>query len=143
MPAARLSRSESRELTRRRLLDAARAAFAARGFEGASLQEIQEIAGVSVGSFYHQFKDKADLFLAVLGELTLAVHRTLRELHAAPAGESLGALARRSLRRRSITTAVTASVASAARMAASVPPDSVTVSAPVDTKLCGAPATSV
>jgi AcrR family transcriptional regulator len=62
----RLSREESRALTRARLLEAAGAAFAERGYHGASVEEITERAGYSRGAFYSNFQTKDDLFLAVL-----------------------------------------------------------------------------
>lgn len=74
-----LTRQESRELTRRRLLDAAKAEFARHGVEGANLTDILRAAGVSPGAFYHQFKDKMDLFLAVVDELSLLLRRMIRE----------------------------------------------------------------
>lgn len=56
-------------MTRQKLLDAGRVAFAARGHDGVNLQrDILGPAGVSVGSFYHQFGDKTDLLVAVLEE---------------------------------------------------------------------------
>lgn len=57
----------SAQKARTRLLAAGRKAFAAKGFGGASLREdILAGAGVSVGSFYHQFADKADLLVEIL-----------------------------------------------------------------------------
>ena len=53
--------------TRSRLLEFGRKAFARRGHTGTNLKEdILLPAGVSVGSFYHQFKAKTDLFLVIL-----------------------------------------------------------------------------
>ncbi len=53
--------------TRERLIRQGRIAFAAKGHDRVSLQrDVLEPAGVSTGSFYHQFKDKTDLLLAVL-----------------------------------------------------------------------------
>lgn len=61
------SRSESRAQTRRRLLAVGRHAFARKGHAGTNLKDdILVPAGVSVGSFYHQFRDKTDLFLEIL-----------------------------------------------------------------------------
>jgi AcrR family transcriptional regulator len=54
-----------RQLTRDSLLDAAAVVFAARGFHGASLEEIAETAGFTRGAIYKNFADKEDLFLAV------------------------------------------------------------------------------
>lgn len=47
--------------TEKRFLEAANDVFWARGFGGATLGQIIEASGQSVGSFYHQFSDKADL----------------------------------------------------------------------------------
>lgn len=57
---------ERRTATRARVLDAAGAVFAARGFERATLDEIARQAGVSKGAVYHSFRSKDDLFLALL-----------------------------------------------------------------------------
>src|SRR5258708_39743981 len=54
-----------RKLTRDTLLDAAAVVFAARGFHGASLEEIAETAGFTRGAIYKNFADKEDLFLTV------------------------------------------------------------------------------
>jgi AcrR family transcriptional regulator len=51
--------------TRRVLLDAARDVFAERGFADASVAEVVERAGSSVGSLYHHFGGKSELFLAL------------------------------------------------------------------------------
>ena len=51
---------------RRRILDAAAFAFAAHGFDGASLNQIIESAGISKGAVYYYFDDKADLLATVL-----------------------------------------------------------------------------
>lgn len=62
----RLTRRESQEETRGRLIEAAARLFVRRGFEGASVEEIAEEAGYSRGAFYSNFKSKDELFLAVL-----------------------------------------------------------------------------
>ena len=57
--------------TRARLLVAAREAFAEHGHDGVNLKaDILDPAGVSVGSFYHQFSDKTDLLVTLLDEAT-------------------------------------------------------------------------
>ncbi len=59
--------------TRRRLLVAGRDAFTRLGHDGVNLaRDILEPAGVSVGSFYHQFNDKTDLLLEVMAEAARA-----------------------------------------------------------------------
>lgn len=53
--------------TREKLLNAGRKAFASKGLGGASLREdILAPAGVSAGSFYHQFADKASLLAEII-----------------------------------------------------------------------------
>lgn len=55
--------------TRQRLMAAGRRAFARRGLAGAILiDDILRPAGVSTGSFYHQFRDKNELLVAILDE---------------------------------------------------------------------------
>lgn len=51
--------------TRRVLLDAAREVFAERGFAESSVADVVERAGSSVGSLYHHFGGKGELFLAL------------------------------------------------------------------------------
>jgi AcrR family transcriptional regulator len=60
-------RFEALEPERRaHLLACAAAEFAEHGFEAASFNRIIERAGVSKGSFYYYFEDKADLYATVL-----------------------------------------------------------------------------
>ena len=51
--------------TRRVLLEAAREVFAGHGYDGASIADVVERAGSSVGSLYHHFGGKAELFVAL------------------------------------------------------------------------------
>jgi AcrR family transcriptional regulator len=62
----RLTREESKELTRLRLIDAAERLFIRRGFDEASVEEISETAGYSRGAFYSNFDNKEQVFLAVI-----------------------------------------------------------------------------
>lgn len=64
--ASRLTREQSKRLTRQRLLDAARTVFARRGYHGASVEEIAAEAGFSTGALYSNFEGKEDLFLALM-----------------------------------------------------------------------------
>jgi AcrR family transcriptional regulator len=64
--------------TRQHLITVATGLFAARGYEGTSIEAVLEHAGVSRGSLYHHFASKERLFEAVLesvhtqvGEATL------------------------------------------------------------------------
>jgi AcrR family transcriptional regulator len=56
------------EQTRRALLDAARAVFTEQGFADASIAEVVDRAGSSVGSLYHHFGGKSELFLTLWQE---------------------------------------------------------------------------
>lgn len=61
-----MTRAESKEHTRRRLLDAAAAVFARRGYAAASVEEVAESAGFSVGAVYSNFAGKDELFAALM-----------------------------------------------------------------------------
>src|SRR6201999_3470942 len=54
--------------TQRALLDAARAIFAEQGFADASIAEVVARADSSVGSLYHHFGGKSELFIALWQE---------------------------------------------------------------------------
>jgi AcrR family transcriptional regulator len=54
--------------TQRALLDAARDVFTRQGFAEASIADVVERAGSSVGSLYHHFGGKSELFLALWQE---------------------------------------------------------------------------
>ena len=62
----RLSRAESKARTRERLLDAAARTFARKGYAGASVEEIAESAGYSIGALYSNFGGKQELFLELI-----------------------------------------------------------------------------
>src|SRR3954447_11088375 len=53
---------------RRQIMDGARKVFLAQGFEGASMNDIAKVAGVSKGTLYVYFQDKERLFAAVVEE---------------------------------------------------------------------------
>lgn len=73
----RLSRRESREQTRRRILDAAAEEFAERGFHGASLAEVADRAGYTIGAVYSNFAGKDALFHALMAERLRLVEEDL------------------------------------------------------------------
>jgi len=62
----RLSRAEQNERNSTLLLAAARRVFLARGYHGATLEQIAEEAGFSTGAVYSRFASKADLFMTLL-----------------------------------------------------------------------------
>lgn len=82
----RLSRDESRQRTRQRLLEAARAEIASHGVAGASVRNIAEAAGYSQGAFYSNFADKESLLVEVTQTQMLELaddFQALIEAHAA------------------------------------------------------------
>ena len=76
--------------TQRALLDAAREVFTEQGFTEASIADVVERAGSSVGSLYHHFGGKSELFLALYQEHQFAHEEAAREAVAAAkqAGET-------------------------------------------------------
>ncbi|MQY02675.1 TetR/AcrR family transcriptional regulator [Actinomadura macrotermitis] len=66
---ARLSRAQTQELTRARVLAAARAEFAGRGFQDAKIDAIAERAELTRGAVYSNFPGKRALYFAVLADL--------------------------------------------------------------------------
>jgi AcrR family transcriptional regulator len=91
----RRSRRRSAEVTRQRLLEAGRRAFAQRGLAGTNLiQDILEPSGVAVGSFYHQFSNKTELLLAILEQDTLELQAVLQLAQQPAPGRSLLDIAR-------------------------------------------------
>ena len=67
---ARRTKDEARA-TRNRILDAAERVFSRRGVSRTSLEYIARAAGVTRGAVYWHFKDKGDLFAAMVGRVTL------------------------------------------------------------------------
>jgi AcrR family transcriptional regulator len=62
----RLTRAEAKARTREQLLDAATRVFARKGYAGASVEEIAEAAGYSIGALYSNFASKEQLFLELM-----------------------------------------------------------------------------
>lgn len=69
---------EDAQLTRERLLDAAELLFADRGVSGTSLQDIAQQAGLTRGALYWHFKDKGELFNAMMRRTTLPLEEALQ-----------------------------------------------------------------
>lgn len=66
MDRVRLTRAERRDATRERLLGAARAILAEKGYAAASVEDIAAAAGHTRGAFYSNFRDKADVLFELL-----------------------------------------------------------------------------
>ncbi len=66
--------------TRHQLLDAAERVFAQKGVSRTSLHDIAQAAGVSRGAIYWHFKNKADLFTAMMERITLPMEDASRKI---------------------------------------------------------------
>jgi len=80
--ATRGRKAEQYEHTRRQLLDVAARLFAEQGYAGTGTEEVVRQAGVTRGALYYHFRDKRDLFLAVVEDL---LQQGLVEIQAAEA----------------------------------------------------------
>ena len=63
--------------TQRRILDAATEVFATRGFTAATMADVVAASGASIGSIYHHFGGKSELFLAIFEQMADAVDRRI------------------------------------------------------------------
>jgi AcrR family transcriptional regulator len=70
-------RTEHASDTRAALVASARHLFAAQGYDGTGTEQIVADARVTRGALYHHFRDKADLFRAVMAEAAGSVARRL------------------------------------------------------------------
>jgi len=66
------------ELTRHKLLDAAEQVFHDKGVTHTTLQDIALAAGATRGAIYWHFKDKSDLFIAMMERVTLPLEEALQ-----------------------------------------------------------------
>ena len=96
MASPRLTRAESKQRTRARLLAAASSVFRERGYRRASVEEVASEAGYTVGALYSNFTGKDDLLLALLEQEIGAIVERIR----GAIGEEEGAIEK--LRRGSL-----------------------------------------
>jgi AcrR family transcriptional regulator len=80
MEHKRRTQAERSTATRGALVAAARRLFAERGYAAVGTPEVAAAAGVTRGALYHQFSDKADLFLAVYEQVEQEVTERIGEL---------------------------------------------------------------
>ena len=74
---------EEESAKRRQIVEGARAMFLSRGFDAASMADIAKAAGVSKGTLYVYFKDKDELFAAIVrGECTMQAEGVFEFDHA-------------------------------------------------------------
>ena len=70
-------RAEHVSDTRAALISSARRLFAVHGYDGTGTEQIVADARVTRGALYHHFRDKADLFRAVMAEAASSVAQRL------------------------------------------------------------------
>jgi AcrR family transcriptional regulator len=75
-PTRRWARTDATQL---RILDAATEVFSTRGFSAATMADIVEHSGASIGSIYHHFGGKKELFLAIYDRLSADVELRVAE----------------------------------------------------------------
>jgi len=71
-------RVERGKATRERLIEAGRALFGERGYDGTSIEAILEAADVRRGALYHHFESKQELFDAVLDRVVVEIAHEVR-----------------------------------------------------------------
>jgi AcrR family transcriptional regulator len=80
MKRQRLTREQSKDQTRQRLMDAGLTIFMKKGFVGASVEDIAEAAGYTRGAFYSNFRSKPELFLELLRRDHEAMQADLQDI---------------------------------------------------------------
>jgi|GEM_PF-332258 len=66
--------------TKEKIKKAALSAFAQKGYEGATMQEIAEAVGINKASIYNHYKGKEDLFLAVYEDVANKYEKLLKRM---------------------------------------------------------------
>jgi AcrR family transcriptional regulator len=79
MTAAKNKREQNKAETRERLMAAARREFAMKGYAGTSLRMITTRAELTTGAFYNHFRDKREMYLAILEELSHRLRTMVEE----------------------------------------------------------------
>lgn len=86
---ARVTREESKAVTRRRLIDEARRLFREGGYAATSLEQIAEAASVTKGAIYGHFESKEDLLLSAVEDAPSPDYGTLLDDRAGSLRERL------------------------------------------------------
>jgi AcrR family transcriptional regulator len=91
---ARVTRAESKERTRQRLLTEAQRLFRERGYAATSLEQIAEAAEVTKGAIYGHFASKEDLMLSALEAAPAPDYSTTLDDESRPLRERLAGFGR-------------------------------------------------
>lgn len=76
-------KAAGRELSREEILQAARERFVSSGYHSVSMREIAKKLGCSHGAIYYHFKDKAELFSALVAQDFCLLDQKLEQIVAA------------------------------------------------------------
>jgi AcrR family transcriptional regulator len=71
-----------------KILETAASLFVTKGYHGMSMREIAEALGVSKAALYYHFKDKEELFLAILRQYLADMSALLDQISAEPLSQS-------------------------------------------------------
>jgi len=75
--------ASAEQSSRDKILDASEALFAKRGYAGIGLSEVAEVVGLGKSSLFHHFKNKPELYVAVVGRILGRIEdRLIRSLAA-------------------------------------------------------------
>jgi TetR/AcrR family acrAB operon transcriptional repressor len=88
---ARRTKEEAQE-TRNRILDTAEEVFRDQGVTSTSLADIADAAGVTRGAIYWHFRNKGDLFAAMLDRVVLPMEEMIRQAADASTADPLSSL---------------------------------------------------
>ncbi|SEQ39747.1 transcriptional regulator, TetR family [Devosia sp. YR412] len=81
------TRAEMMEETRLKLLQAARKAFAEKGYAASSMDELTADVGLTRGALYHHFGDKQQLLAAVVNEIDAEMAARAQEIGSSEAND--------------------------------------------------------
>ncbi|MDQ0382730.1 TetR/AcrR family transcriptional regulator [Amycolatopsis thermophila] len=73
-------RAEQKELTRRKLVAAAKKVFGSKGYAGTSIDDIVAAAGASRGTYYLYFRNKCEVAAELIAEYTVEAEALLTDL---------------------------------------------------------------
>ncbi|AOI90871.1 TetR/AcrR family transcriptional regulator [Burkholderia pseudomultivorans] len=91
MSTVRPTRTRRREATCERLLDAARAVFAEKGYAAASIEDVAAAAGHTRGAFYSNFRSKTEMLFELLRRDHADAATALQRITGMPAGSAADA----------------------------------------------------
>lgn len=74
----RLSKTQQREDTRRKILDSAAQVFASKGFYGSVVDDIVRVSGTSKGAVYFYFESKEQIFASLVEEFISTIARQIQ-----------------------------------------------------------------